>query len=146
MQVSAHILETIDGAVSDQKTRLGAALHDLAVTSRGRGTCLLLDHSDFGEALIADQNWPLGLDETQRDRDRLAVVDLREGHGFLRIAVLAVPSSTGALLPIESCELATAALRAVEAVTEIATEFMADIRPSSPDMGASPEPRAVAYG
>ncbi|WP_343078973.1 hypothetical protein [Ostreiculturibacter nitratireducens] len=146
MQVSAQVIKTIERAIGERSSRLGVALHDLSKSSRGRGTCVLLDHEEFGEALIADKNWRLSLDETQRNSERLAVVDLRELNGFVRVAVLATPQSDGAAAPAECCELAYAALRTVEAVAEITAAYPVDLGVSGPTMGMGMAPLAAAVG
>lgn len=130
MDTALEVLKTIEVSIEEPSSPLAGALRDLADSSQENGTCLLLEHEGFGEALIADPHWPYGLADTKNNRDRFAVVDLRGAYGFLRVAVLAAPAATGLLAPAESCDMVLAALRAIEAVSEIGTQVAADVLPS----------------
>lgn len=126
MQLSSQVLEKIEGSMDEPSSPLAEALRELAESCHSEGTCLLVDHEDFGEALIADPHWPFGIEDTNANRDRFAVVDLRDTYGFQRVAVLAAPASDR-LAPLESCKLVLAALRAIEAVSEIGIQVAANM-------------------
>ena len=123
MQDSGGCLETIESAIARDSSPLALALRDLGDWAGGRGTCLLIEHEELGEALIADQRWSLGREETLRQRQHFAVVDLRGTAGFRRLAVLVEPNGTEARLDPEGCALTIAALRVTEALSDIAEQF-----------------------
>ncbi|MDH3263163.1 MAG: hypothetical protein OEM24_04120 [Paracoccaceae bacterium] len=120
MDASAASLQKIEDAIGRASSPLARALHALADANRGRGTCLLLEHEEFGEALIADRLWTLGRDETLKNREHFALVDLCQEHGFRRLAVLVEPSGEEGELDAGACALALAALEVTSALAEIA--------------------------
>lgn len=120
MEASVASLQTIEDAISRASSPLARALRALGDANRGRGTCLLLEHEEFGEALIADRFWTLGRDETLRNREHFALVDLCQEHGFRRLAVLVAPSGDERELDAGACALALAALEVTSALAEIA--------------------------
>lgn len=113
-------LARIEDAIASPQSPLSAALNDLGVRSKERGTCLLIEHEEFGEAFIADQHWGHGREETMQIRDRVALVDIREGFGFKRLAILIEPSEDDGPLDDEGCALAVAALTVTEELARIA--------------------------
>jgi hypothetical protein len=119
MDAAVACLETIEDAIGRSSSPLARALQALGEANRGRGTCLLLEHEEFGEALIADRLWKLGRDETLRNGDHFALVDLRQEHGFKRLAVLVQPSGDERELDEDGCALALAALEVTSALAEI---------------------------
>jgi hypothetical protein len=132
MDASAASLQTIEDAIGRASSPLARALKALAEANRGRGICLLLEHEDFGEALIADRVWTLGRDETLRNREHFALVDLCQENGFRRLAVLMEPSGEECRLDAGACALTLAALEVTSALAEIA----APTERSEPEMPA----------
>lgn len=120
MDASVASLQTIEDAIGRASSPLARALEALGEANRGRGICLLLEHEDFGEALIADRRWTLGRDETLRNREHFALVDLCQEHGFSRLAVLVEPSGEEGRLDAGACALTLAALEVTSALAEIA--------------------------
>lgn len=120
MVASVASLQTIEAAIGRASSPLARALAALGEANRGRGTCLLLEHEEFGEALIADRYWTLGRDETLRNREHFALVELCQEHGFLRLAVLVEPSGAEGRLDAGACALTLAALEVTSALAEIA--------------------------
>lgn len=115
------IFDTIEGSIALQDNPLSRALGDLSELMNGRGSCLYLNHVEFGEAVITDGDWALDVEETMRDRDDLTVVDMRnDGPGFSRIAILTPRQEDSAETTRQDCDVAMAALDAVEAITNIA--------------------------
>lgn len=121
MQTTEANLARIEDAMARPDSALAVALEDLGVCSRGRGTCLVIEHDEFGEAFIADPHWLYGRDETMEIRDRMALVDVREGFGFKRLAILIEPSEDDGPLDAGGCALAIAALSVTEELARIAT-------------------------
>ncbi len=143
MKLPDACLDTIESAMMRPSSALSRALSQLGDNSGGRGTCLLIEHDDLGETLIADRDWTLGRDETLRNREHFALVDLRQDDGFRRFAVLVQPSGTEAGLDAAGCGLAVAALRVTQELADIAASFTApvpemtnEIRNSGAEAGA----------
>lgn len=132
-------LDGIEAALARRSSRLSKALRHLGSHIDGRGTCLLVAHDDFGDALIADSRWTMNRDETLRVRKACALVDLRQEGGY-RLAVLVEPRGTEQLLDDEGCTLALAALCVTEALAEIASSYEA----LESANGESPEPSDAA--
>ena len=117
------VFDTIEGSIALQDNPLSRALGDLSELMSGRGSWLYLNHVEFGEAVISDGDWELDVEETLRDRDDLAVVDLRkDGPGFSRIAILTPRRDANEATTPTDCDVAMAALNAVEAITNIAID------------------------
>lgn len=116
-------LQTIEEALSRATSPLSIALRDLGSHIEGRGACLVVEHDTFGEALIADGRWSLDREETLRNCERLALVDLRQDCGVRRLAVLVEPLGSEARLDAAGCGLALAALSVTQALAEIAAPY-----------------------
>ncbi len=135
MDTGNSLLNSIEHSVGAPQSQLADALRSLSERTLGRGTCLLLEHEDLGETMIADPSWPLDLAQTKDRSEQLALADVRSSRGFLRIAVLAAPLATGMTAPAHAAEMAMNALMAIEAVADIATQFAANMLPM--DTGSS---------
>jgi hypothetical protein len=127
MDETVACLDTIESAMGESSSALSRALRALGAANRGRGTCLLIEHDTLGEALIADRLWTMGRDETLRNRDHYALVDLHHAHGFRRLAVLVQPSGDERDLDADACALTIAALEVTSALAELA-----EARPLAP--------------
>jgi hypothetical protein len=121
MDMSEANLSRIEDAIASPTSPLAVALNDLGACSNGRGTCLVIEHEDFGEAFIADPHWNHGRNETMEIREQTALVDVREGFGFKRLAILIEPSEDVGPLDEGGCALAIAALSVTEELARIAT-------------------------
>ncbi len=121
MGTSQANLSRIEDAIASPNSPLALALTDLGTCSRGRGTCLVIEHDEFGEAFIADPHWSHGRAETMEIREQVALVDVREGFGFKRLAILVEPSEDDGPLDAGGCALAIAALSVTEELARIAT-------------------------
>jgi hypothetical protein len=130
MKMPDACLDTIESAMTRSTTALARALSTLGSCAGGRGTCLLIEHDELGETLIADRNWTLGRDETLRNREHFALVDLRQDEGFRRFAVLVEPLGTEAQIDDAGCGLALSALRVVQELADI----VASMETSANDM------------
>ncbi len=117
-------LDSVEAELARRSSRLSRSLRSLGRQIDGRGTCLLIEHADFGEALIADSRWTKSRDETLSVRKACALVDLRQDDGY-RLAVLVEPRGTEVLLDQEGCRLALAALKVTEALAEITASYEA---------------------
>lgn len=137
MQETDACLESIERAMSVATSPLARALRDLVRLTGGRGTCLLIEHDEMGETLIADRRWAWDRTETLRNRDHFTLVDLRQDDGFRRFAVLIEPSGTEDMLDETGLHLTLAALGVTHALAEIAATF-SGTRPVLGETGAKP--------
>lgn len=125
MNTSNKNLSAIEEAISSPNSPLSKALTELGAQSSGVGTCLVIQHEEFGEALIADGNWAHGREETIELCDDVALVDLHEGFGFKRLAILVEPSQDAGPSSVKRCAMAVAALSVTEELARIATSWLA---------------------
>lgn len=123
MQGSEACLNSIERAMSVASSPLSCALRDLGQRIGGRGMCLLIEHADLGETLIADRNWAWDRADTLRNRDHFTLVDLRQDRDFRRFAVLVEPQGDEDVLDEAGMQLTLAALGVTHALSEIAASF-----------------------
>jgi hypothetical protein len=116
-------IETIERSISVASSPLSRALRDLAGLCEGRGTCLLIEHDELGETLIADRRWTRGREETLRNREHFTLVDLRQENGFRRFAVLVEPLGSEDRLDEHGLRLTLAALGVTRMLADIAATF-----------------------
>ena len=139
MQISTQMMQMINASLREPGSALSRAMRALRDGANGSGTCLLLDHDDYGQAIIGDADWPLNPRETREHRDRLSVADLRDDAGSLRVAVLSAPAPDQREPMAGRGDFLMAALQTIEVVAEIAAQFAATMLPSDavPDLVAA---------
>lgn len=130
MDMSGTCLDTIENAIAEESSPLARALGALSAIVGQRGTCLLLEHEEFGETLIADSAWTLERTETLRHREDFAVVDLRQNQGFTRFAVLMQRVDGETVLDRDACALTMAALDVTAALADIAASYATPVGPA----------------
>lgn len=152
MQAPVASLKRIEAAMDRASSPLVRALKMLGESNHDRGTCLVLEHEEFGEVLIADRFWRRDRAETLKDSVRLAVVDLSQEGAFRRIAVLVDPTGDEGVLDDGALALALAALDVAAAlaglglpVDEGADKLQPSVRAQElpPAMPAEPPVRAM---
>jgi hypothetical protein len=116
-------IASIERAVTVASSPLARAMRDLAALCGGRGTCLLIEHEEMGETLIADRRWTLSREETLRRRDRFAIVDLRQESGLRRITVLVELPGAQDRLDEHGLRLTLAALQVTRVLADMAASF-----------------------
>lgn len=124
MSLTDTHLATIEDALSSPESPLSFALKGLGECSQGRGTCLVIEGDGEGETLIADGNWGYNRKETIEISDNVALVDLREGFGFKRLAILMEPIEDNGPVGTNGCALANAALSVTEELVKIARSWL----------------------
>jgi hypothetical protein len=142
VQGSDACLDSIERAMSAASSPLSRALRDLGSRIGNRGVCLLIEHEELGETLIADRNWAWDRADTLRNRDHFTLVDLRQDQDFRRFAVLVEPLGAEAELDEKGMQLTLAALGVTRALAEIAGSFEG-MAPAGMETGVPPRAQAV---
>jgi phage terminase large subunit-like protein len=122
MDMSHRCLHTIEGSLALASSPLALALGRVRDLTGRRGVCLLIEHEELGQTLIADAEWSRGRDETLAGSSDLAVVDQSGAESFRRIAVLVDPN--GSATPDDICAVTFAALDVVTALAAITATFV----------------------
>lgn len=124
MSLSEQQLAEIENAISNPESPLSLSLNGLGACSEGRGTCLMIECDGDGETLIADANWKHGRNETINICNNVAIVDLQQGFGFKRLAILMEPSENDGPTNVQGFSVADAALGVAEELAKIAKSWL----------------------